>query len=48
MNDKECECSENSALYNDFWIIRCQYCCWKIMDEKRVAEYIEYNTSNKE
>ena len=49
--DKICNCDIVSALFVDgVGVIRCQYCCGRIIDEKRIREYIDYNTpiKNKE
>ena len=49
--DKICNCDIESALFVDgVGVIRCQYCCGRIIDEERIRKYIDYNTpiKNKE
>lgn len=41
---KICECKDESALYRDMWVVCCQYCWWRIVNEDRIKKYVEYNT----
>ena len=44
MNKKECICKEENAWYNDFGVIKCQYCMGIITDKERLKKIEKYNT----
>lgn len=47
MKHKICTCDIDSALFNDFGLVKCQYCCG-VVSEERAKQWIEYNTPIKE
>lgn len=45
MDKKQCICKEENVWYNDFGVIKCQYCMGIITDKERLKRIEEYNTS---
>lgn len=45
MSKKQCICKEENAWYNDFGVIKYQYCMGIITDKERLKRIEEYNTS---